>query len=56
MSKEQLMNNLYEIIAECIEDLAYENGASICLTDKNELYIDLNDNEQVFVLKAEELE
>lgn len=56
MSKEQLMNNLYEIIAECIEDLAYENGASIYLTDKNELYIYLNDNKQGFVLKAEEVE
>lgn len=53
MTKEQLMNNLYEIIAEHIEELAYENGASIYLTDKNELYIDLNDTEQVFVLKAE---
>lgn len=53
MTKEQLMNNLYEIIAEHIEELAYENGASIYLTDKNELYIDLNDSEQVFVLKAE---
>ena len=52
MIKEQLMNNLYEIIAEHIEELAYENGASIYLTDKNELYIDLNDTEQVFVLKA----
>lgn len=50
MTKEQLMNNLYEIIAEHIEELAYENGASIYLTDKNELYIDLNDSEQVFVL------
>ena len=53
MIKEQLMNNLYEIIAEHIEELAYENGASIYLTDKNELYLDLNDTEQVFVLKAE---
>lgn len=53
MIKEQLMNNLYEIIAEHIEELAYENGASIYLTNKNELYIDLNDTEQVFVLKAE---
>ena len=53
MTKEQLMNNLYEIIAEHIEELAYENGASVYLTNKNELYIDLNDSEQVFVLKAE---
>ena len=53
MAKEQLMNNLYEIITEHIEELAYENGANIYLTDKNELYIDLNDTEQVFVLKAE---
>ena len=51
---EQLMNNLYEIIAEHIEELAYENGASIYLTDKNELYIDLNDSEQVFVLNVNE--
>ena len=54
MTKEQLMNNLYEIIAEHIEELAYENGASIYLTDKNELYIDLNDSEQVFVLNVKE--
>ena len=50
----QLMNNLYEIITEHIEELAYENGASIYLTDKNELYIDLNDSEQVFVLNVKE--
>ena len=54
MIKEQLMNNLYEIIAEHIEELAYENGASIYLTDKNELYIDLNNSEQVFVLNVKE--
>ena len=54
MIKEQLMNNLYEIIAEHIEELAYENGASIYLTNKNELYIDLNDSEQVFVLNVKE--
>ena len=54
MTKEQLINNLYEIIAEHIEELAYENGASIYLTDKNELYIDLNDSEQVFVLNVKE--
>ena len=53
MTKEQLMNNLYEIIAEHIEELQHEDGANIYLTDKNELYIDLNDTEQVFVLKAE---
>lgn len=53
MTKEQIMNFLYEIIAENIEELAYENGATIYLTNKNELYIDLNDSEQVFVLKAE---
>lgn len=40
--------------AEHIEELAYENGASIYLTDKNELYIDLNDSEQVFVLNVKE--
>ena len=54
MTKEQLMNNLYEIIAEHIEKLQHEDGANICLTDKNEIYIELNDTEQVFVLKAEE--
>ena len=27
MTKEQLTNNLYEIITEHIEELAYENGA-----------------------------
>lgn len=54
MNKEQLMNNLYEIIAEHIEELRYEDGANIYLTDKNEIYIELNDTEQVFVLKAEE--
>ena len=52
MTKEQLMDNLYEIIAEHVEELAYENGASIYLTNKNELYIDLNDSEQVFVLNV----
>ena len=54
MTKEQLMNNLYEIITEHIEQLAYENGASIYLTNKNELYIDLNDSKQVFVLNVKE--
>ena len=54
INKEQLMNNLYEIIAEHIEELAYENGASIYLTDKNELHIDLNDSKQVFVLNVKE--
>ena len=34
MTKEQLMDNLYEIIAEHVEELAYENGASIYLTNK----------------------
>ena len=34
MTKEQLMDNLYEIIAEHVEEVAYENGASIYLTDK----------------------
>lgn len=54
MNKEQLMNNLYEIIAEHIEELAYENGANIYLTDKNEIHIELNDSEQVFVLNVKE--
>ena len=34
MTKEQLMDNLYEIIAEHVEELAYENGASVYLTNK----------------------
>ena len=54
MTKEQLMNNLYEIIAEHIEELQHEDGANIYLTDKNEIYIELNDTEQVFVLNAKE--
>ena len=54
MAKEQLMNNLYEIIAEHIEELQHEDGANIYLTDKNELYIDFNDSEQVFVLNVKE--
>lgn len=54
MNKEQLMNNLYDIIAEYIEELAYENGANIYLTDKNEIYIELNNSKQVFVLNVKE--
>ena len=34
MTKEQLMDNLYKIIAEHVEELAYENGASVYLTNK----------------------
>lgn len=54
MNKEQLMNNLYDIIAEHIEKLAYENGASIYLTDKSEICIELNNSNQVFVLNVKE--
>lgn len=56
MNKEQLMNNLYDIIAEHIEELAYENGANIYLTDKNEICIELNNSNQVFVLNAKDSE
>ena len=53
MTIENLMNNLYEIISNHIEELQNENGANIYLTDNNEIYIELNENEQMFVLKAE---
>ena len=54
MNKEQLMNNLYDIIAEHIEELAYENGSNIYWTDKNEIYIELNNSNQVFILNVKE--
>ena len=54
MNKDQLMNNLYDIIAEHIDKLDYEDGANICLTDKNEIYIELNNSNQVFVLNVKE--
>lgn len=54
MNKGQLMNNLYDIIAEHIDELDYEDGANIYLTDKNEIHIELNDSEQVFVLNVKE--
>ena len=52
MNKEQLMNNLYNIIAEHIEELDYEDGTNIYLTDKNEICIELNNSNQVFVLNV----
>lgn len=56
MNKEQLMNNLYNIIAEHIDKLDYEDGANIYLTDKNEIYIELNNSNQVFILNVSESE
>lgn len=56
MNKEQLMNNLYDIIAEHIDKLDYEDGANIYLTDKNEIYIELNNSNRVFVLNVKESE
>lgn len=56
MNKEQLMNNLYDIIAERIDKLDYEDGANIYLTDKNEIYIELNNSNQVFILNVSESE
>lgn len=56
MNKEQLMNNLYDIIAEHIDKLDYEDGANIYLTDKNEIYIELNNSNQVFILNVSESE
>ena len=56
MNKEQLMNNLYDIIAEHIDKLDYEDGANIYLTDKNEIYIELNNSNQVFILNVKESE
>lgn len=55
MTKEYLINNLYDIITKHIEELDYENGVNIYLTDKNELYIDLNDNKQMFILSIKEV-
>lgn len=54
MNKEQLMNNLYDIIAEHIDKLDYEDVSNIYLTDKNEIYIELNNSNQVFVLNVKE--
>ena len=54
MNKEQLMNNLYDIIAEHIDKLDYEDGANIYLTDKNEIYIELNNSNRVFVLNVKD--
>ena len=54
MNKYQLMNNLYDIIAEHIDKLDYEDGANIYLTDKNEIYIELNNSNQVFILNVSE--
>lgn len=54
MNKEQLMNNLYDIIAEHIDELDYEDGANIYLTKNNKLFIDLNNYEQLFELTIEE--
>ena len=56
MNKEQLMNNLYNIIAEHIDKLDYEDGSNIYLTDKNEIYIELNNSNQVFILNVSESE
>lgn len=55
MTKEYLINNLYDIITKHIEELDYENGVNIYLTDKNELYIDLNDDKQIFILSIKEM-
>ena len=54
MNKYQLMNNLYDLIAEHIDKLDYEDGANIYLTDKNEIYIELNNSNQVFILNVSE--
>lgn len=54
MTKEQLMNNLYDIITNNIEDLEHENGANMFLTEDNKIYIQLEDTEQMFVLNIEE--
>lgn len=54
MNKKQLMNNLYDIIAEHIDKLDYEDGANIYLTDKNEIYIELNNSNRVFVLNVKD--
>ena len=56
MDKEQLMNNLYDIIAEHIDELDYENGTNIYLTDKNEICIELNNSNKVFILNVSESE
>lgn len=56
MNKEELMNNLYDIITNNIDELQAEEGANIWLTTDNELYIQVNDTEQVFVLNAKEFD
>lgn len=56
MDKEQLTNNLYDIIAEHIDELDYEDGTNIYLTDKNEICIELNNSNQLFILNAKESE
>lgn len=55
MTKEQLMNNLYDIITNNIEELRNEDGANMCLSDDNKIYIELNDNGKMFVLSIEEV-
>lgn len=54
MNKEQLMNNLYEIISNHIDELKYEDGANLYLTKNNKLFIDLNNYEQLFELTIKE--
>ena len=56
MDKEQLTNNLYNIIAEHIDELDYEDGTNIYLTDKNEICIESNNSNQLFILNAKESE
>ena len=55
MTKEQLMNNLYDIITNNVEDFEYEDGANMYLDNSNNIYIELNDNEKMFVLSIEEV-
>lgn len=55
MTKEELMNNLYDIITNNIDNLNYENGANFWLTKTNEIYIELNESEDMFKLEISEV-
>lgn len=50
---DKLLNNIYEIITNHIEELESEMGNDICLTTDNKLYITF-ENEQVFKIEIKE--
>ena len=53
--EKELLENIYEIITENVENIKVENGVNIFYTQNNKIFIEINENGKLFEINIKEV-